>query len=87
MFINKYNGDEIKYPSKIDYWKKFERNNPSVVLNVLYIKEMEICPAYISKISFIGEKQIILLMIPNEEKKHWHYLVVKQLSALLKRVN
>ena len=58
------------------------------MLNVLYIKEIEIYPAYISKINFeICEKQIILLMIPNEGKKHWHYLVVKQLSALLKRVN
>ena len=85
MFINKYNGDEIKYPSKIDYWKKFERNNPSVVLKVLYIKEMEIYPAYISKINFICEKQIILLMIPNEEKKHWHYLVVKKNICIIEK--
>ena len=27
------------------------------------------------------EKQVILLMIPNEEK--WHYLAIKKLSALL----
>ena len=67
--MNEYNWDEIKYPSKIDYWKKFERNNLSIVVNVLYIKEMEIYPAYISKINFNYEKQIILLMIPNEEKK------------------
>ena len=29
------------------------------------------------------EKQIILLMIPNEEKEVWHCLTVKKLSALL----
>ena len=29
---------------------------------------MEICPAYISKIKWNCEKQIILLMIPNENK-------------------
>ena len=68
MFINKYNWDKIKYPSKIDYWKKFERNNQSIVLNFLYVKETEIFPAYISKINFNCEKQIILLTILNEEK-------------------
>ena len=37
-FINKYNWKGIKYLSKIDDWKKFEKNNPTVALNVLYIK-------------------------------------------------
>ena len=67
-FINKYNSKGINYPSKIDDWKTFEKNNPTVVLNILYIKEKEISPAYISKINSNCEKQIILLMIPNEEK-------------------
>ena len=49
------------------------------------IKEKGICPAYISKINVNCEKQIILLMIPNEEKEGWHYLTVKKLSALLHR--
>ena len=47
---------------------------------------MEICLAYISKYNSTREKQIILLMIPNEEKESWHYLAVKNLSALLKRI-
>ena len=29
---------------------------------------------------------IILTMIPNEEKERWHYLAVKRLSALLRRI-
>ena len=29
------------------------------------------------------EKQIILLMIPNEEKEGWYYIAAKKLSALL----
>ena len=50
----------------------------------MYIKEKEICPTYISKPNSSCEKQIFILMIPNEEKKgRWHYLVVKKLSALL----
>ena len=61
----------------------FEKNNPTIALNALHIKEMEtyhtlnvlhikeieICPTYISKIHSDCEKQIILLMIPNEEKE------------------
>ena len=46
-FINKYNWKGINYSSKIDDWKMFEKNNPTMVLNILYIKEKEIIPAYI----------------------------------------
>ena len=49
-FINKYNWKCINYPSKIDDWKTFEKNNPTIALNILYIKGKEIYPAYISKI-------------------------------------
>ena len=33
-----------------------EKNNPIVALNILYIKEKEPCPAYISKINSNCEK-------------------------------
>ena len=84
--MNKYYWKERNYPSKIDDWKTFEKNNPTISLNILYIKEKEICPAYISKINSNCEKQIILLMIPNKEKEGWHYLVIKTLSTLLRRI-
>ena len=61
----------------------FVKNNSTIALNILYIKEKEICLAYISKINLNCEKQIILLMIPNEEKEGWHYLAVKKISTLL----
>ena len=32
------------------------------------------------------EKQIIILVIANKEKEVWHYLAVKKLSALSKRI-
>ena len=67
-FINKYNWKEINYPTKIDDWKAFEKNNSTIALNILYTKEKEICPAYISKHNSTREKQINILMIPNEEK-------------------
>ena len=80
----KYNWKEINYPSGKDDWEKFEKNNPSIALNVLYVKKMNVYPAYISKQNLNHEKQIILLMISNGEG--WHYLAVKTLSALLRGI-
>ena len=68
-FINKYNWVEMNYPSKIDDWKTFEKINLRIALNILYIKEKQILPGYISKHTSTCEKQIILLMIPNKEKR------------------
>ena len=89
-FINKYNWEGTNYPSKIDNVKTFRKNNPTISLNILYSKEKEICPAYISKIDSNCKRQIILLMFPNEEKEgpeakskgRWHYLALKRLSTL-----
>ena len=44
-------------------------------------KTRKICHAYKSKYNLTRENQVILLMITNGEK--WHYLAVKNLSALL----
>ena len=79
-FINKYNWKGINYPSKIDDLKTFQENNPTIALNILYVKGKEILPVYISIHNSTREKQIILLMIPNEEKEGWHYVTVKKLS-------
>ena len=76
-FINNSNWKGINYPSNIKDWKRFEMNNPTFALNIVYIKGKEICPAYILKINSHCEKQIILLTIPNLEREGWHYLAVK----------
>ena len=47
-FINKYDWIGIKYPSKLDDWKTFQKNNSTIALNVSYIKEKETHPVYIS---------------------------------------
>ena len=67
--------ERINYPSKIDDWKTFEKNNRAVALNILCTKEKEICPAYISKRNSDCEKQIILLMIPNDSIKKTIYII------------
>ena len=56
-FINKYNWAKINYPSKIDDWKTFQKNNPTIALNILHTKEKEICPAYISNHESTREKK------------------------------
>ena len=57
-FINKYYWEGINYPSKIDDWKMFEKNNQKIALDILYIKEKEMLPGYISKHNSACEKQI-----------------------------
>ena len=49
-FIDRYNLEGINYLSeKKDDWKRLEKNNPKIALNVLYVKKMNVCPTYISK--------------------------------------
>ena len=49
-FIINCNWEGINYLSPIEDLKRFEKNSLRIALNVLYIKEKEICPVYISKI-------------------------------------
>ena len=50
LFLNKYNWEGINYLSEKDDWKKFEENNVTMAVNVLYAKK---------------EKKYILLMFQN----------------------
>ena len=84
-FINKHNWEGMNFPSEKDDWKNFEKNNVTMALNVFYAKKEKIHPAYVLKHNSNCEKQVILLMISNEEK--WHYLAVKKLSKTIKRNN
>ena len=85
-FINQYNWSDIDFPSKSKDWRKFELNNESVALNILYVphKTRKICLAYKSKHNLTREKQVILLIITDREK--WHYIAVTKLSGLLRGV-
>ena len=84
-FIEKYNWEDIDFPSTSKDWKKFECNN-EVALNILYVpyNTKKINIAYKSKNNLTQERQIILLMISDGQK--WHYLVVKNLSGLLRGI-
>ena len=85
-FINTYNWKDIKFPSHSNDWKKFEQNNKTIALNILFVpyntKQMR--QAYISKYNSKLDSQVILLMITDGEK--WHYLAVKNISRLLRGI-
>ena len=51
-----------------------EINIKTIVLNFLYAKKEKTYPDYVSKHNSNCEKQVILLMTPNEEG--WHNLPV-----------
>ena len=39
--IDNYDWKEINFPSSIDDWKKFELNNKSIALNILFVPDGE----------------------------------------------
>ena len=82
-YINKYNWEGIDFPAKLKEWKKFERNNKTIALNILFIPHnaKSIRVAYRSEHNNKHKKQVILLMITDGKK--WHYLAISNLSALL----
>ena len=63
-FIDQYNWKEINFPSHNKDWKKFELNNKSITLNILYVP----------KHNLNRENQVILLM--NSDDKKWQYLAI-----------
>ena len=85
-FIDKYSWREIDFPSHSKDWRKFQSNNKSIALNILYVPHNteKIRHAYKSKYNVTPEGQVILLMITDVEK--WHYLAVKSLSALFRGI-
>ena len=86
-YIYQYNWKDIKFPTDKEDWKKFEQNNKEISLNVLFLPQnkQEIEPEYKSKYNHKHKKQVILLMI-TEKNNRWHYLAVKNLSALFKGI-
>ena len=82
-YINKYNWEGINFPAGSKEWQKFERNNKTVALNVLYIPHntKTISVAYRSEYNNKRKKQVILLMITDGKKLH--FLAITNLPALL----
>ena len=64
-FIKNYNWKDIEFPSCSKDWKKFDQNNNTIALNILYVpyNTKQIRPVYISKYGNKRDNQVILLMI------------------------
>ena len=82
-YINKYNWEGINFPAGSKEWQKFERNNNTIALNILYLKNdaKRINIAYKSKYNNKRKKQVNLLIIG--DGKIYHYLAITNLSGLL----
>ena len=67
-FINKYKWEGINVPSEKDDWKRFEKYNVTISLNVSYTKKQKIYPAFVSKHNSNRAKPVTILMISNRDK-------------------
>ena len=75
--IDQYNWEGIEFPAGIKDWKRFERNNKTIALNILFVphNEKTINIACKSKCNRKRKNQVTLLMIANGEQ--WHYTALK----------
>ena len=76
-FIDQYNWEGIEFPAGIKDWKRFERNNKTIALNILFVphNEKTINLGHKLKYNRKRENEVVLLMIANGEK--WHYIALK----------
>ena len=86
-FIDNYNWKDIEFPSHSKDWKKFEQNNKTIAHNIFFVPDntKEIRAARISTYYNERDNQVNLLMITDNDKD-WHYLTVKSISKLLRRI-
>ena len=92
-FINQYNWEGIDFPAGIKDWKKFERNNKTIALNILFIPPLPLPPpntktinlAYKSKYNRKCKNQVVLLMVTNTEQSNeadkWNYIALKSVHT------
>ena len=90
--INNYNRKDIDFPSGSNEYKKFEQNNRNIALNILSVpsNKEEINTIYKSQYNRKREKQVVLLMITNDNQENtpdkWHYLAVKNIPRLFRGI-
>ena len=74
----KYNWDGITFPAALNQIGKFEKQNPTISVNVFEYK-ISVYPLRISEHE--REKQVDLLLVSDEDKQH--YCLIKSMSRLL----
>ena len=78
---------KTEFSSHSKDWRKFECNNKTIALNILYVpyNTKQIKQAYISKHNDERDTHVNLLMI-TDGTSNWHYLAVKSISGLLRGI-
>ena len=88
-FIGQYNWKGIDFSSGIKDWKKFERNNKTIALNILCVpfNTKTINLAYKSKYNRKRENQVVFLMITNgkqsDEFDKWQLKNIKDYVVIM----
>lgn len=76
---NELNMEGIEYPVKINQVKKFERQNPTISINVFGYEDNELFPLYITK----EKKELHVNLLLYSQDAHRHYCLIRNLSRLL----
>ena len=82
-FMGQYEWKNIDFPAALKDWKKFEQDNQTIALNILFVpyNTKQISRAYISKYNYKCYNQVILSMITDGKK--WHYLSLKSFPTFV----
>ena len=78
-YEHELNVSGIEFPMKVKDISKFERQNPTISINLFGYEEQELFPVYI--IEHKKEQHVNLLLISNNDTTH--YCLVRNLSRLL----
>ena len=79
-YVEKLDWNGIDFPASTPDYKRFEKNNEDIALNILYVPSdneiIDVYPEYISKFNFTRKNQIVILKISDGSEK-WHILALK----------
>ena len=86
-YEKQYNWKGLEFPVSIKKIDKFEKNNPGIAVNVLFSnkKNQNIYTARRSERNVKCKKQVNLLTIVDDEKKH--YTAIKGISRIVSKLN
>ena len=84
-FAERYDWEGLEFPMALNKISKFEKRNPEIAVNVLFVNKKSIYIARRSEFNGKRSKQVNLLMII--DGKNRHYTAVKSLSRLLSSEN
>ena len=85
-FVSRYNWNGITFPATTNQISKFEKQNPDIAVNVLFLHlGKDVRQYYISEYNGKRNKVVDLLLIEEWGKKH--YCAIKNRSKLLSKLN